>query len=54
MMLDPATISSVGFPIAVAGYLLFSFEKKLTKNTEALNKLVEVLSNDRRTSRKRK
>ena len=36
-------IANVGFPIAIAGYLLMRFEGILSKNTEALQALIVAL-----------
>ena len=36
-------ISQVGFPIAMCGYLLLRFEKKLEENTQALQALKDTL-----------
>ena len=36
-------ISNVGFPIAITFYFLFRLEKIITKNTEAINNMLEVL-----------
>jgi len=49
-------ISNFGFPVVVAGYLLFRFENKIEKLDEAMNKLevainqliVEVKANKKR------
>jgi hypothetical protein len=40
-------VSNVGFPIAMTIYLMTRFEKKLGENTKALDKLHEVIQNDR-------
>jgi len=32
-------ITTVGFPVAVASYLLFRFEKVIDNNTKAINEL---------------
>ena len=37
-------ISQYGFPIAVSGYLLLTRDKIIQKNTEAINKLVDLIS----------
>jgi len=46
-------ISQVGFPIALCGYLLLSFEKKLAENTQALISLREVIKNGTNYSNKK-
>lgn len=38
------TIGNMGFPIVVAGYLLFRFEKKIDTLTSTLHELVHVLT----------
>jgi len=40
---DPTLISSVGFPIVVASYLLVKFEKTLNENTLALIDLKKII-----------
>ena len=40
MQIDPATIGSLGFPIAVAAYLLFRMEKTSLTLITTLQKLV--------------
>jgi hypothetical protein len=45
-MQDFTTIlSNFGFPVAVASYLLFRFEKKLETNSENIIKLTEAVNN---------
>lgn len=36
-------VSNVGFPIVVALYLLIRFEPLISKNTEAINKLGDIV-----------
>lgn len=36
-------ISNFGFPIVVAGYLLFRFENKIDKLNETINDLVHIV-----------
>ncbi|CAM4438874.1 YvrJ family protein [Paenibacillus tarimensis] len=40
-----AAVSQVGFPIAVASYLLIRFEKKLDMLSETIVRLTEAMKN---------
>lgn len=37
-------VANVGFPIAVAGFLLFNIEKKIDKLNEMLIKIMELFA----------
>ena len=46
-MIDPALISSLGFPIVITLYLLLRFEKKISENTKMTHELYIYLKTRR-------
>tara|TARA_R100000501_G_C2565575_1_gene74488 strand:+ start:313 stop:477 length:165 start_codon:yes stop_codon:yes gene_type:complete len=47
-------IGSVGFPIAMCGYLMIRFEKRLMLNTEVTNELINYMKGDGKCQMKKK